>query len=131
MAASASVAEATEYVARVGIKESPRWTGKAARLHPGWLASRATRLIEHSYQHYPALHARSQIQHCGAAMAGQGVVVSGRIVEGYERKGHEYMVLDCWIAGEDGQDLVAHRQTAIYRPASRGPEPDRFRVRLP
>ena len=88
-------------------------------MHPAWLASRATRLIGHSYQHYPALHVRSQIQHCGVAMAGQTMVMSGRIVEGYERKGHEYMVLDCWIAGEDGRDLAAHRQTAIYQPAVR------------
>jgi len=52
-------------------------------------------------------------------MAGQTVMMSGRIVEGYERKDHEYMVLDCWIASEDGRDLAAHRQTAIYRPAVR------------
>ena len=121
MAVPVSVAAAEEYVARTGVgaEDGSLWTGRGARLHPAWLASRATRLIGHSYQHYPALHARSQIQHCGVAMAGQTMVMSGRIVEGYERKGHEYMVLDCWIAGEDGRDLAAHRQTAIYQPAVR------------
>ena len=119
MATSVSAAEAGEYAARVGAGDGAPWNGRGARLHPGWLASRATRLIEHSYQHYPALHARSQIQHFEAAMAGQTLAVSGRIVEGYERKGHEYLVLDCWIAGEDGRDLAAQRQTAIYQPAVR------------
>ena len=119
MAVAISAEAAGEYAARVQADEGPPWGGVGARLHPGWLAGRATRLIEHSYEHYPALHARSQIQHFGPALAGQTLTVSGRIVEGYARKGHEYLVLDCWIVGEDGRDVAVQRHTSIYQPAVR------------
>ncbi len=119
MAVAVSVETAGEYAVRVQADDGAPWCGVGARLHPGWLAGRATRLIEHSYQHYPALHTRSQIQHFGPALAGQTVEVSGRIVDGYERKGHEYLVLDSWIVGEDGRDLAVHRHTSIYQPAVR------------
>ena len=120
MAVSVSAETAREYAARVQADDGVAVERRAkAQLHPGWLAGRATRLIEHSFQHYPAVHTRSQIQHFGLALAGQTVVVSGRIVEGYARKGHEYLVLDSWIAGEDGRDVAVHRHTSIYQPAVR------------
>ena len=119
MVVSISSGDATEYAALAQADLGPPWCGASARLHPGWLAGRAGRLIEHSYQHFPAIHTRSLIQHCSPGFADQTLTVSGRIVNGYVRKGHAYLELDCWVAGEDMLIILVQRHTTIYQLAKR------------
>lgn len=111
--------EHIEYAASKQRTDSALFVGPAPLVHPGWLAGRMTRLLHHSYDYGPAIHARSQIQHLARVEAGQTLVVSGRFVETYERKGHHYGIIDGLIQGEDGRDLVRLRHTTIYQVAKR------------
>lgn len=119
MAAPYSHEDAVMYAAEKQADANPPWVGEGARIHPGWLAARMTPLIRHSYGYGPAIHARSQIQHLARALAGQTVTVAGHFVETYERKGHQYGVVDGVILAEDGRELAAIRHTTIYQVARR------------
>ena len=97
-----------------------RWRGEGALLHPGWIAARATPLMRHSYTYGPSIHARSQIQHLAPARAGQTVVVAGHVTDAYERKGHEYVLVDCSLLNAEGGEFARLRHTTIYQVAKRG-----------
>ncbi|MCY3567433.1 MAG: hypothetical protein OXH38_02305 [Chloroflexi bacterium] len=97
---------------------NPRWRGADGRVHPGWIAQRANALLAHTWR-YTAIHASSQIQHLAPVHPDQRLLVSGRLASGYERKGHEYAVIDLTITSEDGRDLVRMRQPTIYQVAAR------------
>ena len=91
MAVPMSLEDAAEYADHFARDPHPRWRGEGARLHPGWIAGRCVRLTKHTY-HYPAgIHAGSQIQMLAPAIAGQTLVVSGHVTDGYRRKQHEVL----------------------------------------
>jgi len=118
MAIDLSSAEAGFYAEEKARDVDSRWQGAAARIHPGWIAQRANALLAHTWR-YTAIHASSQIQHLAPVHADQRLLVSGRLASGYERKGHEYAVIDLTITSEDGRDLVRMRQPTIYQVAAR------------
>ena len=118
MAIDLSSAE-TELYAEEKARDLHRlWHGADCRVHPGWIAQRANALLAHTWR-YTAIHASSQIQHLAPVHADQQLLVSGRLESGYERKGHEYAVIDLTITSEDGRDLVRMRQPTIYQVAAR------------
>ena len=94
-------------------------------VHPWFLAARMAPLTRHNFTYGPTIHVRTQIQHCGTAIAEQEVVVGARIVDVYERKGHWYHVLDGLVVGAGGApgcpELARIRHHSIFRP--RGTEP--------
>ena len=113
-----SIAEAERYADEFARDLDPRWRGAGGRVHPAWIALRANNLLAHTWR-YTAIHASSQIQHLAPVYPGQQVTVSGRIDSGYERKGHEYAVLDITLSSSDGRDLARMRQPTIYQLAER------------
>ena len=113
-----SVAEAERYADEFARDPDPRWRAATGRVHPAWIALRANRLLEHTWR-YTAIHASSQIQHLAPVHPDQRLLVSGRIESGYERKGHEYAVLDINLSSEDGRDLARLRQPTIYQVGER------------
>ena len=113
-----SVAEAERYADEFARDPDPRWRGASGRVHPAWIALRANRLLEHTWR-YTAIHASSQIQHLAPVHPDQRLLVSGRIESGYERKGHEYAVLDINLSSQDGRDLARLRQPTIYQVGER------------
>ncbi len=118
METDCSSGDAERYADEFARDPDPRWRGAKGRVHPAWIALRANRLLEHTWR-YTAIHASSQIQHLAPVHSGQRFVVSGRIESGYERKGHEYAVLDVTVSSQDGQDLARMRQPTIYQLAER------------
>jgi hypothetical protein len=72
-------------------------------------------LLRHTFSYGPSIHARSQVQHIAPARPGERMVVSGRLVEVFERKEHHYAVADGLIADADGRALVRIRHTTIFR----------------
>jgi acyl dehydratase len=100
--------------------EHPLFTGERPRLHPGWVAARPIRVLHHSYDYGPAIHARSHIQFCAPAEAGQRLTTAAHLLEAYERKGHHYGVFDCVTRGERGDVLIRQRHTTIFEVAQRG-----------
>ncbi len=113
-----SAAEAGRYADEKAHDSDPLWQGASARVHPGWIAQRANALLAHTWR-YTAIHASSQIQHLAPVHSDQTLLVSGRLASGYERKGHEYAVIDLTVTAEDGRDLVRMRQPTIYQVGAR------------
>ncbi len=115
MAVPMSVDDAAEYADNFARDPHQRWRGGGARLHPGWIAGRCTRLIRHTYTYRAGIHAGSQIQMLRPIEAGQTLVVSGHMTDGYRRKLHEYCLLDVTISSESGEDLARLRHRTIYQ----------------
>lgn len=126
MAVSASADEMRTYALEKQRSADPRFVGEQPLIHPGWIAARMTPLLHHSYDYGPSIHSRSHIQHLAPAESGQTVTVAGHFVETYERKGHQYAVVDGVLLAEDGRELARLRHTTIFnvakRPASVRPE---------
>ncbi len=118
MAVDLNAAEAGRYADEKARDSGPLWQGDNSRVHPGWIAQRANALLAHTWR-YTAIHASSQIQHLAPVHSDQTLLVSGRLASGYERKGHEYAVIDLTVTAEDGRDLVRMRQPTIYQVAAR------------
>jgi acyl dehydratase len=117
MAVHLSWGDAAAYALEKQADSGPLWTGKEARIHPGWLASKINPLLHHSYDHSPAIHTRSQIQHFAPAVPGQTLTFAGRFVDAFERKGHHYAVIDGVMLSADGKELARLRHTTIFRVA--------------
>ena len=115
MAVPMSLEDAAEYADNFAKDPHLRWRGENARLHPGWIAGRCTRLIRHTYNYPAGIHAGSQIQMLAPAKAGQTLVVAGHMTDGYRRKQHEYCLLDVTISAESGEDLARLRHRTIYQ----------------
>jgi hypothetical protein len=95
--------------------------GRDAPAHPAWLASQPIWLLHHSFEYGPAIHTASRIQHHRAVRVGAALLVCGRCVDAYERKGHHYIVNDCAILDDAGNVTTQIRHTAIFQLAtSRG-----------
>ena len=110
-----SVSGAEAYADEKQRDPHPRWRAPKPRLHPGWLAARMTPLLKHSYRYGPSIHTRSRILHLGPGLAGVAVVVNGRFVAAFERKGHHYAVLDGLVSSVEGEPIARLRHTTIFR----------------
>ncbi len=91
--------------------------GDAAYIHPAWFANQPIYWLHHSFSYGPAIHTESRIQHRRDARVGQELVVVGRCVDAFERKGHQYIVNDVEILDAAGGSLASIRHTAIYQVA--------------
>ena len=67
----------------------------------------------------PWIHAASDLINWGAARNGEEISVRGRITQCFERKGHEFVVLDLVLIAGEARLVQQVRHTAIYRPRGR------------
>jgi hypothetical protein len=83
--------------------------------HPAIVLGLANELLMHNYTLGPWIHSSSEIRNAKAVRDGELVQVRGKIADAYERKGHEFIVLD--IAILSAGSLVSRiRHTAIWKP---------------
>jgi hypothetical protein len=61
----------------------------------------------------------SEIRHFNLARDGDAISVRGRVVERFERKGHQFVVLDILVVAGDDRVIQQVRHTAIYEPKLR------------
>lgn len=113
------VDEHADLVRRRQPNEDETFLGPAPLVHPALLAGLMTRLMHHSFDYGPAIHAATMIQHLQSVYAGQPLVVTGFCQRAYERKGHHYYVSDGTIWSADALELVRLRHTAIFSVAKR------------
>jgi hypothetical protein len=66
----------------------------------------------------PWIHVESELRHFSLAMDGEQLAARGRVAQRFERKGHQFVVLDILVTA--GGERVVH--TAIYEP-QRGTAP--------
>ncbi|MBZ5605868.1 MAG: MaoC family dehydratase [Acidobacteriia bacterium] len=84
------------------------------RAHPAALLALANRIFVENYELGPWIHVSSEVRKFRPARIDESVDVHAKIVEQYERKGHEFVVLDVLISGAGPIEQVRH--TAIWRP---------------
>lgn len=81
--------------------------------HPAIILGLANEILMHNYILGPWIHASSEVRNASPARDGEHLQVRGKIVDAYERKGHEFVVLD--VAILSGARLVSRlRHTAIW-----------------
>jgi len=68
----------------------------------------------------PWIHVSSDLRNWSAARPGDQVSVRGRIVDRFDRKGHEFVVADVMLITDIRRLLQSVRHTAIYRLRSPG-----------
>jgi hypothetical protein len=72
-------------------------------------------LLARNFRLSPWIHTASEIDHWGVVREGDELSARGRIHERFDRKGHEFVVIDVTLL--DGERLIQTvRHTAIYKP---------------
>src|ERR1700722_19562924 len=84
--------------------------------HPAIILGLANELLMYNYCLGPWIHASSEARNAKPARDGERLEVRGAIADAFERKGHEFVILD--VAILSAGDLVSRiRHTAIWKPA--------------
>jgi acyl dehydratase len=84
--------------------------------HPAIILGLANELLMRNYSLGPWIHASSEVRNSKPARDGELLEVRGKIADAFERKGHEFVILD--VAILSAGDLVSRiRHTAIWKPA--------------
>lgn len=94
--------------------------GPDALAHPAVLLELANRVLMRNFRLGPWLHAASTVTNWSALQDGAMAQVRARVADCFERKGHEFVVLDVAIAAEGGRMIQQITHTAIYRPKFAG-----------
>lgn len=90
------------------------WIGTQRFAHPAVLLALANEILVRNYVLGPWIHTASEVRNARPARDGDHLHVRGKIVDAYERKGHELVVLDVSILNADA--LVSRiRHTAIWK----------------
>ncbi len=90
--------------------------GAKAVAHPFTLLGFANKVLMENFRLGPWIHAASDLINRSAARDGEEISVRGRIKDCFERKGHEFVVLDLLLVAEENRVVEQIRHTAIYRP---------------
>ena len=89
--------------------------GRDRLAHPAVLLSLANEILMTNYELGPWMHAASEVRNFSSARDGEAIRVQARIKDRFERKGHEFVVLDVVALGED-RAIGQVRHTAIWLP---------------
>jgi hypothetical protein len=95
---------------------NPIYYGSNAIVHPAVMLELANQILMRNFRLGPWLHASSTVTNWCTARNGDRVQVRGRIADRFERKGHEFVVLDLVILRDGTRLLQQVTHTAIYRP---------------
>ena len=90
--------------------------GGDAVAHPAILLAMANHSLMHNFELGPWIHASSDLINLSAARNGEEISVRGRVADCYERKGHEFVVLNLLLVANGERVVQQVRHTAIYRP---------------
>jgi hypothetical protein len=79
-------------------------------------------ILERNFRLPPWIHVASELRNWSAVQAGEQVSVRGRVQDRFDKKGHEFAVIDVMIVGGDDRLIQTVRHTAIYRLREPGPQ---------
>jgi hypothetical protein len=90
--------------------------------YPAALLTLSNHLLMQNVQLGPWIHAASEVRHFSIARNGDRLSVRGRAAERFERKGHQFVVLDILVVAAGERLIQQVRHTAIYelRPPAPG-----------
>jgi hypothetical protein len=89
---------------------------KLQTAEPRELLQFSNEMLVRNFKLGPWIHVGSQIQNFSVARLGEDASARGRIHEVYQRKGHEFVVIDVMLLAGAGRLIHTVRHTAIYRP---------------
>ncbi len=81
--------------------------------HPTVGAIDYAKLISTRYSLYGVVHTKAAHEFLSPLRPGKSYKVSGKIVDRYSKKGHEYLVLESVTTDEDGVEVVRSRNTVL------------------
>lgn len=96
----------------------PIYYGSQAVAHPFALLRMSNQILMTNFRLGPWIHAASDLINRSVVRNGDEVSVRGRIRERFERKGHQFVVLDELLVANRNRVVQQVRHTAIYRPRS-------------
>jgi hypothetical protein len=100
-----------------GIAERlPVYYGPDKVAHPMALLALANHILMRNFKLGPWIHTASDLINWSAARDGEEISVRGRIADCYERKGHNFVVLNLLLLADEARVVQQVRHTAIYRP---------------
>ena len=82
--------------------------------HPAIILALANEILLSNYILGPWIHSSSEVRNFAPARDGEHLHVRGKIVDAYERKGHELVVLDVAVM-RGARTLSRIRHTAIWK----------------
>jgi hypothetical protein len=85
-------------------------------LHPAALLSLSNQVLLQNVKLGPWIHLSSELRHFDLANNSDQLAVRARVEDRFERKGHQFVVLDILVVA-GGERVIQHvRHTAIYEP---------------
>ncbi|HSO73431.1 MAG TPA: hypothetical protein VLU47_01215 [Blastocatellia bacterium] len=96
----------------------PVYFGSQAVAHPFALLRLSNQILMSNVKLGPWIHTASDLINRSAVRNGEDVSVRARVRECFERKGHEFVVLDVLVIADRDRIVQQVRHTAIYRPRS-------------
>jgi acyl dehydratase len=96
----------------------PIYYGVQAVAHPFALLRLSNQILMSNFKLGPWIHAASDVINRSVVRNGDEVSTRGRVRECFERKGHQFVVLDVLVVANRDRVVQQVRHTAIYRPRS-------------
>jgi acyl dehydratase len=93
----------------------PLYAGPGALVHPGFYLDQANKAVSLNVLVSPWVHAESEGRHFGALRVGERVDTRARVGRLFERRGHEFVELDCLLLAGGGRPVAQVRHVAIYK----------------
>jgi hypothetical protein len=93
----------------------PIYSGAQAAAHPGVLLGLANQILMRNYELPPWIHTASDLINRSCARDGEEISVRGRVIDCFERKGREFVVLNLLLLADAERIVCQVRHTAIYK----------------
>jgi MaoC like domain len=84
--------------------------------HPAILLALANEIFVTNYALGPWIHSASEVRKFSAVHDGESIRVRAAVEDRFERKGHQFVVLNVFIDAPSGRAIEHVRHTAIWRP---------------
>lgn len=97
------------------VDDSPLYRGTNAACHPAFWIAQANEILMRNIALGMWIHTMSETQHLALAEDGEQLSLRGRIVDTFERRGHELITADLAVFGEAERPIAHIKHTVIIR----------------
>jgi acyl dehydratase len=83
--------------------------------HPAFWIAQANEILMRNIALGPWIHTASDARHYAVARDGERLSLRGRVIDLYERRGHELIIVDLGLFGENDRPVAQIKHTAIIK----------------
>lgn len=98
----------------------PVYRGPEAAIHPAFLLQKANGLLVQNIELGPWIHTASDVNYYATPKKDETLFMRGKIAHSYTKRGHDIVVLDIAVLGEEERPIAHLTHTAIVRPHETG-----------